>query len=847
MRRTTRLILLALLLVAASRAGLAADASLLFDYAEGLYRDGLRKQAAGKLQEFLDQFPDDPRAPRARFYLAECRYAAGDYKAALAAYEAAAGDLKLPQRRVALYRMGECRYRLGDSKGAVGPLREFLAEPPASPDQRRFVVHAKYTLARAYLDLEQHKEALDAFQQVLVDTSAQNPYKPYVLLPIADCLAALGQPEEALARYRALEEKLVQTVEKAEGEAKKRHADMLVRLRAKMANVLLNQKDYEQALSAFGQLSDAGPFAQEALYGRAQCLFFLKRYQEALVPAQRYIQRFPEGKLRLSVLFIAAESCYRTEHFAQAEGHYGRLVAEDKDRSFPAHQTAAYGRTAAAYRQGKDHARAIVAAADYFLEHFPDSERAADARYFRAEAHFWLEDYAQAIRDYQAVPAGNDHAAESAHQTAVCLDLLDRHRDAAAAYDAYLAKWPDGEHHKNALERAARLWGQLGEYAKAAQRYGAFAERYAEAEPELAEEFLYRKGACQYEAGQYDAMYRTFQAYFERHRRGPHRGDVLYFLAWYHSEQKQQYERAASFYELCAQLPGDYQLPARYLLAHTYARLGKARRAEKKEKEADAYFVKAAETFLHLIREAPQHLSGPEEYRWTGDVFLEARRYKEAAEAYEALLGLYAPADKPLEERLGAFLAKDGDPAIIYWLGKLHLEAEPPDYEQAAAYFAYFDGHLKDHEYFIWAKFGLAEALRGGGKHDQAWSHYQRVESLAPHVFKDDFEVRDDLILRCQFQLGRMAYDDKNYEHARKYLLRVGYLAAGEVAAEALYKAAHAARQLGDGEAAVAIWQRLRRVHPDSPWTKKLLGKLDDLGLQLAADGQTLEKKPAAP
>jgi hypothetical protein len=91
-----------------------------------------------------------------------------------------------------------------------------------------------------------------------------------------------------------------------------------------------------------------------------------------------------------------------------------------------------------------------------------------------------------------------------------------------------------------------------------------------------------------------------------------------------------------------------------------------------------------------------------------------------------------------------------------------------------------------------------------------------------------------------------MAYDDRNYEYAHKYLLRVGLLTTGEEAAEALYKAGHAARHLKDPESATGIWQRLVREHADSEWAGRLLKELDGLGLRLDADGKTLVTKPAA-
>jgi tetratricopeptide (TPR) repeat protein len=117
------------------------------------------------------------------------------------------------------------------------------------------------------------------------------------------------------------------------------------------------------------------------------------------------------------------------------------------------------------------------------------------------------------------------------------------------------------------------------------------------------------------------------------------------------------------------------------------------------------------------------------------------------------------------------------------------------------------------------------------------------VEQLAPNAIGNP-EVRDGLILKCMLQMGRMAFDKKNWEFAQKYMLRVAMLATGDDAAEARYKAGVAAFQLGDLEAAIAIWNRLIQLFPKSPWTERLLKELDQYKLRPAPDGKSLERKP---
>jgi len=834
-RVATRLIALPLWLAVAQGAlageGAAAPADLQFDFAEGLFRDNLTKQAIVELEKFLKENPKDPRASLARFYLGECHYKEQRYDAALPEFEAAAKDEKLTMRPIVLYRIGDCRFRLKDLAGAVAPLRAFLAADLANPDHRRFVVHARFALALAEFAQKRFAEALPLFQEVLADPAPENTYKGYVLLPIGDCFLALGKVDEALGCYRELETYLEAAIKaKPDGPDAKKQADMLAGARAQIGSLLLGQKKFDEALAVLGKVDAAGPQGAEVLFGRAQALFFLGRHQEALVPALDYLKRFPKGAFLVSVLCIAGECCYRAERFAEAEQHFAALLAADKTGKDPAREAAAYGRAAAAYRQGAARAKEAAAAADAFLKEFPKGQRAPDVAYFRAEEAFWLGEHADALDRYRKLPAETPDPENVCHKIAVCLDLLKRHDEAAGAYEDYLKRFPKGSRIQAALERAARLRGQLNQYAKAIVLYGEYFKLYASADPKTAEEFLYKRGACQYELKQYDEMFATFTTYFDRYRAGVYKGDVLYFLAWYHSEIKKAYEVAVPLYELCANIPGKYQKPARRHLAHSYVSLGKARLAEKQQKEANELFLKAAETFLGLIRNDPDVLADAPEYLWTAELFREQRRSAEAIEAFEALLKRFPD---------------EGTPYVIYWLGELALNLPKPDHERAKKYFKDFvDRFPPHHELFLWAKFGLAETLKGMGDSDGAWPYYQQVEELAPNAIGNP-DTRDRLILKCMLQMGRMAFDKKNWEFAQKYLLRVVMLVpTGEEAAEARYKAGVAAFHLGDLDAAITVWNGLIQKFPDSPWRERLLKELEQYKLRLAPDGKSLEKRP---
>jgi len=86
------------------------------------------------LREFLDRAPQDPRAPEARFLLAESYRADGRFADAVRAYteflERSPEDLRVP---AATFGLAESRIALKDSAGCSA-LREALARYPAAPE-----------------------------------------------------------------------------------------------------------------------------------------------------------------------------------------------------------------------------------------------------------------------------------------------------------------------------------------------------------------------------------------------------------------------------------------------------------------------------------------------------------------------------------------------------------------------------------------------------------------------------------------------------------------------------------------------------------------------------------------
>jgi tol-pal system protein YbgF len=104
-----------------------------YNRAQSLLKSKQYAKAAMAFSEMLRDFPGGALAPNARYWLGECRYAAGDFSGALAEFRQGLQDY--PQSNKApdyLLKMSYCQSQLGDGPGAMQSLRQLLASYPDS-------------------------------------------------------------------------------------------------------------------------------------------------------------------------------------------------------------------------------------------------------------------------------------------------------------------------------------------------------------------------------------------------------------------------------------------------------------------------------------------------------------------------------------------------------------------------------------------------------------------------------------------------------------------------------------------------------------------------------------------
>jgi tol-pal system protein YbgF len=97
-----------------------------------------------------------------------------------------------------------------------------------------------------------------------------------------------------------------------------------------------------------------------------------------------------------------------------------------------------------------------------FLENYPNSDLADDARYGLGETYYARKRYEEAIEEYQRVVAlGTSGKAPAAMlKLGLCYRALQRNNDARKAWEDLVKKYPYSEEAKVAAQRLAELKGQ---------------------------------------------------------------------------------------------------------------------------------------------------------------------------------------------------------------------------------------------------------------------------------------------------------------------------------------------------------------------------------------------------
>lgn len=306
---TTRLVLLALILLACQLSPVRADkAADDFNVAVNLYRTQRYDTASEAFSKFLTEHAGHPRENVARLYLALSLNA-------LEKYQEAVGQLQQflkqdpdgPNSAEARYRLGECHYYLKDYPSAAIELSEFLKRHAEHPLNE----WARLLLGDSFVSTGRFQEARTTLA-ALIPGKPESPVAADARLSMGRALEGLKDPDKALDEYTAV--------------AALNNPTLRLRALSRIGALQYSRGKFRDSAEAWETILQESPpnsRLASAQLGAGMAWFQLKDFEKAL---QR-LQQVPEGgSSTAQSRYLAAMTCKELKRLPEARAFFDQAL-----------------------------------------------------------------------------------------------------------------------------------------------------------------------------------------------------------------------------------------------------------------------------------------------------------------------------------------------------------------------------------------------------------------------------------------------------------------------------------------------------------------------------------------
>ncbi len=453
--------------------------------------------ALAGLQQMLSIGAEGPGMESVHYSLAAAYFNQKEPQKAKAAFE---NYLKLYPAGVraadALLALAQTEVLLGNKIGAA--VRFADVAKLGGPNREQAV------LAQAAL-LKEGGNAAEAaaLLQELVAGGLRTPESVQAALLLGSVEAAHGERAKALGILGNLQGRLLPLVD---------NPLQLNALAFEIGDAFLNAGEFKQALAAYGMVKrreDTVLLQQQRIQALA------RKYEANIASAKAEPARAVElatGNQRIKAL---VDQC--------------KLTLEEAGKSADT-LPALRARQAAAY-QGLGKLDEAVLLFESLLQK-PDAPSRADALFSLGSLHAQLGEAADCIRVLETYR--KEFGSAKNLDTALLLQgtnllQLDRPEDAAACFDALLARKPESPHLATGLFLLANTRFSQSQYTDALETYKKYLKRFAKGE--FAEEAAYRSALAHFFSGQYAPAMEGFESYQKAHPNGLYVQDAEYRIA----------------------------------------------------------------------------------------------------------------------------------------------------------------------------------------------------------------------------------------------------------------------------------------------------------------------------
>ena len=406
------------------------------EYANALFTRKLYDLAIPEYQKYLDDYPGGSGRPNAYFSLGECyrnlnkpSNARTNFQRVLNDY--AESDFAGP----AAYALAEMSFT---QKNYAEALPLFHRSATKSKDAA-VALSARYFEARCLEALDRKDEACDIYQQV-ADAKNPNPYREDARETAGRIALARGRKADALRQYEALSNEAQKPALKAEATVR---AGLIASelVQTDKGKVDKGMADKAMALLQKARSSaEGGRWRPLAQLGILRLQFQTGQFAQLLNDYKKVQQQLPE-EMRAEAMLLAANSQRQLGHAKEAEALYHEIIAKYPSREEA--KEAAFDRLLNIYNSDPS---TLPPEVDQYLSTNPPTERADQAKLFKAEALYKQQNYPRAAPIFSELRGSKlspKLRAEAAYQLGSCYLQMKDVAGITEAFGFFVQNFPD--------------------------------------------------------------------------------------------------------------------------------------------------------------------------------------------------------------------------------------------------------------------------------------------------------------------------------------------------------------------------------------------------------------------
>lgn len=745
------------------------------DFANGLFVRGFFSEATEEYEAYLAALAGQTAPPEVLYHLGEAAYAAGSHERALAAFEqlqALPGDSPFKDR--ARLSQGEVYYFMKAYDKAVDVLGP-LAMDGADEARGR----ALYFLGKALFDSGKTAEAVTQLKQ-LIEGLPGHAMAPYAEFQLAYAYASQKDFENAAIHYSAVA-------------GSKADEALRMESRFRAAQTYDQIGWYSAALGAYELLEKdfpESPFREQAGVGHIWALYHESKCPEALERIKTHLKAFPESKQRVELDYIRA-NCLQ-----QGGDNDGALQAFTQIReSFPESEFAGRALYKMAWIQfQKGDSGTAQTLVTQFLQDYKGSDLSGEGAFLLGTILVAQGSFESAHQEFRLVAEQypqSEFGAEALFKSGECLEQLAMSGEAAQVFEQFATQFPEHPLLGQALLRAGDARFASGAFDAAASLYARILE--GAPVPLVEEQALYRLAVTRNNLKDYAGGIATLSTLLEKYPQSAYREEALFRVAEHTLKVAGEAVKAVELYQALIDAAPEGPFAGKALLGMALARY--------EHKDYD----QAADLFLKIMEEQAGAGLNEETFNWTGQWYFDNKKWKAAAQAFEALLKAI-PA-YPYGDQVRLKIAECSEQA--------------GDLEQALTQYGAVAEASATTAISTEARWHMARIYEAQGELEKAFEWYEAAAN----------SNSGDIAARARFQLGALHEKQEDWDKAARSFMGVAILFLHEeMSPEALWRAGQCYEKAGHPDQARKAYAELTEDFPESAFAQKAGDALKALG-----------------